>query len=185
MSRLPRISLTLNSSSDALAMADKHLNQLVTMFTEKELLRVMHQTTIEMVPDVRAALQYSFNQSGVQDVTGKLRRVVATDAVITAGPFGFRCEYGPKINYTKEEGGGNIYASASSKKYGAIYGKGGAKLSAGLKKKLLATPGAVRHSAPIPDFFEFLPASIKHLADLFKNKMQVKLQAKLQKTRAA
>jgi hypothetical protein len=160
-----KMAVSFKDSLDAFKTVDSELAQLQAAFSEAELLKVMGAATKQMIPDVRAALERSYDASGVGTRTGILRKVVATNAIISAGPFGFRVEYGAKASYPA--GGGNVYANASSKKYGAIYGKGGAKLSARLKKKLLATPGAVRSVSGFPDFYEFRQADIKSLQSKF------------------
>lgn len=115
-----RMIQAMDGARDAMLATDTELGALSKRFSTPVLLRIMDKATHAMIPDVRKALENSYQASGLKVVTGKLRDVVATKAIILAGPFGFRIEYGQGVKYDKKHGG-NAYASASAKKYGAVY----------------------------------------------------------------
>lgn len=119
-----RMILAMDAARDVMTKTDSQLGAAAKRLSTPVLLKLMETATRTMVPDVRQALENSYRASGFKTVTGKLREVVATKAIIIPGPFGFRVEYAQGVKYGKGKGdskGGNVYASASAKKYGAVY----------------------------------------------------------------
>jgi len=120
-----RVISAMDGARTAVDSVDRQLAAYASRFSRPVLLRIMEKAAKAMIPDVRKALENSYDASGFREVTGKLKDAVARKAIIIAGPFGFRVEYAAGIKYDKKKGEtkepGNVYASASAKKYGAVY----------------------------------------------------------------
>lgn len=149
---MAKLSTLLNQARSKFASTGGALvQQMETIATGRAIPKVVLTSVgMQLRPLVIQELKAEYSRSGLQTRTGELlaaigqAEVVVTPSVVVA--------------LMPRGKGKQFYRKAMALQHGAIHGTGGAKLSARLKKKLLATPGATSVTKAYR-YFQLSPAA--------------------------